>query len=363
MAQNSFRQYLNTDFIPSQQQGQHITKICDELRSNIIDLDRQIADLVRTRQGLSEDLAAYQALIFPARNLPQDIIREIFAHCMPSDPQHASCSLNDWRSGSEHMLPISIRLSNVCRWWRSVALQAPELWSCFTISPLPRCPKHSSDVVRMWLNRSGTMPLHIVILGSEHMPDFFTDTFSQISLHLKRWCSFRLLNVQISLISAFHVLCSDDVPLLRSVHIALKSPRTRGHSQPWHNELSFLNAAPALHSVFLNPPYGSTGLPTLPWHQLTRLNTDSPFEPLINEDALVDILSQCTRLEHFSFDSPVFEMGHIATPVLLAHLVSLNIINPVTEGVATVLDILKTPNLKEISVSAESDIEAESWLR
>lgn len=56
----------------------------------------------------------------PISKIPLDVIREIFAHSLPSDPL---------RECQPNTIVAPILLCHICSWWRTVALAFPTLWS------------------------------------------------------------------------------------------------------------------------------------------------------------------------------------------------------------------------------------------
>ncbi|KAF9479223.1 hypothetical protein BDN70DRAFT_700791 [Pholiota conissans] len=58
----------------------------------------------------------------PIGNIPYDVLREIFLHCLPHNP-------HEWRNRQPSTKIAPILLCHVCSSWRTVALTSPKLWT------------------------------------------------------------------------------------------------------------------------------------------------------------------------------------------------------------------------------------------
>ncbi|KAG1743654.1 uncharacterized protein EDB91DRAFT_220308 [Suillus paluster] len=62
--------------------------------------------------------------------------------------------------GSPHGLPGIVTASHVCKCWRYLILQTQSLWTVLSIS---NREKHYADHARVWLTRSGVLPVDITV--------------------------------------------------------------------------------------------------------------------------------------------------------------------------------------------------------
>lgn len=84
-----------------------------------------------------------------------EVTAMIFAFCIPPlvvEPESVANVI--WPSA--RAAPLNI--SHVCRYWRSIALGLPELWT--TAAPSYR-RSHIVDALNLWLDRAGTRPMEI----------------------------------------------------------------------------------------------------------------------------------------------------------------------------------------------------------
>ncbi|KAF9011529.1 hypothetical protein BDZ89DRAFT_963967, partial [Hymenopellis radicata] len=146
-------------FVPTERQSNRTARVATLLKGNNAPHDTERAQLRTFLDGAQGDLAEYddkmelllkdmndlreerdklhshiedaQTVLHPIRTLSDDILHEIFAHCVPewgaleqkllNEPDSAYSSLNSSTA------PWT--LSQVCSGWRRVALSAPRLWS------------------------------------------------------------------------------------------------------------------------------------------------------------------------------------------------------------------------------------------
>ncbi|KAJ6478820.1 hypothetical protein C8R47DRAFT_1219364 [Mycena vitilis] len=98
----------------------------DQLLSERRGEDHEIAGLVDQRDNLGAYVAAHRALVSPARRLPLDILREIFAARLPT---HRNCVM----SASE----APVLLGRISSAWRAISLSTPQLWARLHIAEPP----------------------------------------------------------------------------------------------------------------------------------------------------------------------------------------------------------------------------------
>ncbi|KAL6301846.1 hypothetical protein BKA93DRAFT_751733 [Sparassis latifolia] len=123
--------------------------------------------------------------VTPAKNLPEDIIHEIF-----------KCG---WSNSAPSMrLQFSLLVASVCRRWRIAALDSSSLWSTLVliISYDP-----SLEILALFLSRSHSAPLDIIIITHRRVknnnrlhrePDITKGIFRLLLPHMGRWKSLSL---------------------------------------------------------------------------------------------------------------------------------------------------------------------------
>ncbi|KZP23996.1 hypothetical protein FIBSPDRAFT_667482, partial [Athelia psychrophila] len=88
------------------------------LDEEIYRLETALVELRRKRACIDLHVEAHQGLLSPIRQIPSDLLREIFMHFSAGWGGEAECSA---RSG-----PLAI--TGVCCQWRDFALDTPLLW-------------------------------------------------------------------------------------------------------------------------------------------------------------------------------------------------------------------------------------------
>lgn len=129
--------------------------------SDLSDFDTEIDrvqavldDLQRKRQLLKNACHQYRAFLSPIRNLPPEILSEIFILNIAGN----------WR-GKEFLYRRAVMLpGSVCRYWRSVALSTGRLWSSISLSLWQDTVDAELDLTRTWLARSNGSPLQLSLL-------------------------------------------------------------------------------------------------------------------------------------------------------------------------------------------------------
>lgn len=143
-----------------------LTGNLDEARDNLAKLVAEstvhIHNLERDRDALQAEISRTQAFMAPMRRLPSELLRTVFLHTV----------------GEDQFCCFAWTLASVCTTWRRLALSIPVLWRKVRISArytvwssansaqirLVTSQHASADILRIWLERSGTsVPLDIEI--------------------------------------------------------------------------------------------------------------------------------------------------------------------------------------------------------
>ncbi|KAJ7639219.1 hypothetical protein FB45DRAFT_1055377 [Roridomyces roridus] len=124
-----FPELLASNDMPTDSQAADISSAIERARTDLISFQRSIEAFIQS----------HAAILAPIRRVPNEILAELFAHCVdvtkPLDPLAGDAWV----------------ISRVCRRWRAVALACPELWSHFAVSEKPM--KHLQDFICIQLER------------------------------------------------------------------------------------------------------------------------------------------------------------------------------------------------------------------
>ncbi|RXW14780.1 hypothetical protein EST38_g11071 [Candolleomyces aberdarensis] len=169
MSQSPVHSVLGTNYVPTEQECDKIVEFLDGHENRLAELQAKIAEEEAILQKLREryeelrdnvDTNAHRALISLFRRLPDDILREIFLHCLPPHRNPAMCTADP-----------PLLLTRVCGRWRQVAFSTPRLWTSLHIlhisnysdgAQIPERKLDSQEVgILQWIGRAGSMPLSI----------------------------------------------------------------------------------------------------------------------------------------------------------------------------------------------------------
>ncbi|KAJ7762557.1 hypothetical protein B0H16DRAFT_1884010 [Mycena metata] len=292
MTTNSpFSAYLGTNYCPKDEEVLEIKSILVESTRRLKILDEEVADLQKAIDKLKEErdsvqsfFDAHKALISPARQLPLDVIQEIFVACLPT---HRNCVM----SATE----APVLLGRICSLWRTISLSTPRLWSkIHVVDPLdwissPLLLKKLAqrlETTKMWLERSGQCPLSISlecsVQNDQFPPDDSTPAATPPAVQFlqalipfsRRWRHIHFSAALSELLKTMSHLHETDVPLLESVAI-YQHPLNDIPATGIRESFQMLRGARI--SSFSTP--GSIFDPTLfplTWEQLTSLTIDGP---------------------------------------------------------------------------------------
>ena len=264
--------------------------------------ERWIQHLRHDKANILRTFEKYYPFTRKGRYLPDDILREIFVWCLPTDR-------NPTMSAKE----APMVLTRVSGRWRSVGLSTPRLWSALHIAvpnpiPYPHSlydpvngekirPSHILDQrlrgVTEWLERSGQLSLSLSIYDPDSSSDAgYGKLFIQRILpYASRW---RSLSVQCppDAVTDITRLEQSHVPHLESLFI-LPTPR----SQDWRN--SGVLKASKLHEISIHGLLeGFSDLP-FKWDQLTYLTMTGGqwLYGSLTMAQIGQILSRCSQLQ------------------------------------------------------------------
>ncbi|KAJ7082527.1 hypothetical protein C8R43DRAFT_1052364 [Mycena crocata] len=284
------------------------------------------------------------------QNVPVELIRHIFKLSVSSrDEAIANGKIS--LSGS----PWS--LANVCRLWRSIALDMPCLWTSLVVAIPPSTrswDNYPIHLLRLQISRSGTLPLH-VYFTSEEVPGWTTDKlFATIVQSCDRWDTLELRSTS-PIDQSFLLQMRGNLPLLRELSVHIKEhDKQRGTNifeyAPQLRVARVFSAGSRRRDPFdllhHNPglaPRIETAI--LPWAQLTTFQ--STYDDLLQFDGirLAQNLVECrisVRITSHLWQPP-------AQPTLFPHLRRLKLY--AYQAPVALLDSLKLPSLESLSIA------------
>ena len=114
---------------------QEVKELLTKSNQELLEAHAEVLRFKEKAECLQQLVNSYRAILSPCRSIPQDILREIFYHCLPTH-RNSIMSATD----------APVVLTRVCSLWRSVALTTPCIWAKIHI-PIPGHPASSSRCV------------------------------------------------------------------------------------------------------------------------------------------------------------------------------------------------------------------------
>ncbi|KAJ7623944.1 hypothetical protein DFH06DRAFT_1481783 [Mycena polygramma] len=215
-----------------------------EFQTQIEHLERAVAQLRLDQSKVQQRLDCYK---YPVLTLPSEITSEIFVYILPPYPDFTDLV------GPSSPTP----LTHICRRWREIALDTPQLWRA--ISSSDSCDaKREPHIFELWLKRSRHCPLSIKLGTNKDWAS--NELVDAVIPHRARW-QYLKVDVEVENLRIF----DGPMPLLRILELLVETgPFASGavadvarQEMPMLRTLVLKNAA-ALQVTF-------------PWTQLTSL--------------------------------------------------------------------------------------------
>ncbi|KAJ7763662.1 hypothetical protein DFH07DRAFT_396972 [Mycena maculata] len=276
-----------------------------------------VAELITEWDALDEQLLKCKAALAPIRSMPTELLSLVFSFALlvPCDTLHADPPL--WTLGQ------------VCRRWRTILLSQPIFWAKVDLDFALRADE-TKFRLQTQLQRSGALPLDIDLLCDDDKS--FTAHEQRLTRILaassRRW-------ERVSLYGHYSLYdyldrVRDRLPLLRELHIMLRSP---GHG---NYTLNIFQSAPKLRHVFINMGYSTAPLTViLPFEQLLRFGGSNSWEGHLNTLGSACNLVDCALEICSTAATP-------ASRIVLPHLLRLSLTN------SAFLACLETPVLEDL---------------
>lgn len=322
-------------------------------RARIARAYAQICLLERQRDAVQHRVSIHRARLSPLRAVPDQVLQEIFQHCLPDTPYVVP---------DAHSAPLV--LTQVCRRWRAVAQGTSELWSSVALYDRGVWNYELEvEMMKRWLDRCRARPVRMSIacppctgFGMDKNT-ICSDIFQLVMAHSAQ-LSDLYLNVNKQYLH--HFMDCASLPALRSIVISLHS--VHQDDDPLELNTPALISAPNLRRIAFHGNGASIDLiPRTLFPQITYLS----FDCNITLD-LAFLFQDFPHLEHLSLALSLSrDTLRVQVPPQLDHRVvgpslhsldvsldrdMLDFGDP--EQLAAVLDQLELPALHTLSIAA-----------
>ncbi|TFK74618.1 hypothetical protein BDN72DRAFT_833123 [Pluteus cervinus] len=243
-------------------------------------MKRKLDHATSRQEEVKQRLAQSQLVIPGANTVPMEIWGEILRYCIPND------EFVHWGSNGDPK-----QYGQVCRQWRNVVLSTPCLWASLSLHVLDAKLAIQQEMLRVWIERSGMLPLSLELLWypkrlkvqTPSVPQtawFIENIFGILTPSLERWKKVSLC------IPACCISLILGRPLLRLERISFTTLPDR--------TISIVpSQAPLLRELSVLGVYHNPGVTDMPWSQLTACRINGRMTPA----EAITILKECTRLE------------------------------------------------------------------
>ncbi|KAJ7580293.1 hypothetical protein C8J56DRAFT_279331 [Mycena floridula] len=317
---------------------------------------------------------------FDMRNIPRDVLQEIFIHCLPSGRTTTRMTRRD----------APILLGQICRSWRQVSLGTTQLWSslcldlCIYSTPKEKLRMENANA---WISRSGSQPLDIHINctlqdGSHLSPlpnsmefppqaksqPFVTNFIrSVLQPQSHRWQHFSVRGPAYWLMSLPR-LAASEVPLLKSFHHT--AIQGRPATSFWRSlDLLGAKSLQELELVFKDQCFFiydpkqdlRRAISVFPLSKLTKLRLEG-WACSLSEAS--NLLSLCTSLESCSIQTEILgpETEMDLRPLSMPHLFSFTLHEQHPTDVAKpFFEMLDAPRLQYLDYCCWSEV-CQPWI-
>ena len=279
---------------------------------------------------------ACRALLSPIHGLPFELLSVIFLFCLPDD----LFIMPKKRQGP-------LLLTQVCSWWRTIALSTPELWSSLRVvyhiksrgkDRLKEIDRIVAPSMGLWLSRSSPLPLSISVEGV---------AMKQSILDVLFYHSTRCRHLELKSIHCWSGLQipNGNFPILERLHVYSIVRQTRLVS-------SMFAVAPELHEVYWED--GSEDSPglrlSLPWAQLKHLTLGAGKAMATSVGMLLDTLASCPLLEYINVTVRGIHGVPPRNHILLPNVSSLTLkALSLNDDYTPMFTYLTTPRLRELT--------------
>ncbi|KAJ6565464.1 hypothetical protein DFH09DRAFT_1034809 [Mycena vulgaris] len=309
----------------------------ETIRARIAAIESQVQALESSLRSLRDESKALKRRLdsytYPVLTLPNEIVAHIFMHFLPVYPLCPPIT----------GLFSPTALGHICHKWRETSLSTPVLWRAISLYLDDKAKvQFSLRLLESWLQRSGSCPLSIRLLGfPEHLGEELGDValaeldpfLEAIVSHCERWEYFKT-NIPL------RYLGTGRTPLLRSLNIegrlvegsgwiapSIEGPQLQKLALEWYREIFAI---------------------MVPWGQLTTL-----YLTFVTPLQFMDILHHAVNLVHCKLNivSPEPQDVGPTKPVKLLHLQTLVLVDWSSEPPTGWIDALTLPALRRLQIA------------
>ncbi|KAG2141928.1 hypothetical protein DEU56DRAFT_795566 [Suillus clintonianus] len=280
--------------------------------------------LVKKKGEITQSMNLHKGLVSPLWRLPNEILSEIFVHCLPTH---------------HHLWPASVSapmfLTNICRRWREVAANMPKLWCRLRLQEAEgRNWQRTAFCYDLWLKRSQGLQLSLSLgcfqgrlTNIQSLLRPYINQVSSLSIHVSRQVPELMFTDLLALEElTISVLYLDVLPAVaQSIsrqRLTLRSLSVKG--------LAFdLQCLSSLNSV---------------WAHLTNVEI-----AITQPNAVIHMLRLCPNLSSFTIRAAFVGHREVLEPFTHTELRSLRIDQSnsvLTETLSGLFDALSLPKLR-----------------
>ncbi|THU94520.1 hypothetical protein K435DRAFT_157300 [Dendrothele bispora CBS 962.96] len=364
---------LRNHDIPSDMETSRITALINQTEPDIARYELEIARLEDTlatlkaqRDKLKRYQSEYKTLLSPIRRLPVDVLLEIFSNVCSGPAGSLSMPRTRERPRDHCVITATtLVLSQTCSFWRGVVENSPRLWSTLAVN-LAIITDVEGDrieaLVQLYLTRSASSPLTLDIFAYDYFDNLIealsVNAWTTLELLMDQSCRWRDVSFELDC-NIYNGMAERDVGInafRKCMHLQSFKllHQHRGHFNGTNDLFTspFLQHAPALHSVTLQPYDPDIALP---FGQLRSV-------VLHRGSYLLDIFSlldKCTQLE--SFEISTYWVDDLASAlsqpreIVLGSLKSLKLTYSRANHVSAFFSALKLPSLAILDLRTFGD--------
>ncbi|KAJ7498138.1 hypothetical protein B0H11DRAFT_2276233 [Mycena galericulata] len=263
------KQLMKTNEPPEEPELPYIRSVIAETTTRMTRLEDEITRLKSKLKQMEEEHAALSAyltqntsILSPLRQMPPEVLGEIFSWVAPS--------IGEAVRGSLAIEASPWVLTHVSSRWRSISLSTPSLWSLVAVDCASEFV-YPLTMLRTQIERARKLEVHF--FGHQKRdPRPQIETFKLLTEHSSLWeiLSLQLTSHLLPLMAALQ----DRVPLLREAWVQWDA----SESQTSSDFFTCFRSANSLVDLGISDQICITVAPTiLPMHQLTRYDLDAPW--------------------------------------------------------------------------------------
>lgn len=259
----------------------------------------------------------------PIRQLPLEILGEIFTLCLPP-------MMTKHRARSLCRREAPLLLCRVCSFWRNAAINTPHLWKQLEFRiPDPiglSIPVAFAEKMKVWLGRGRDLPvlLRLVLINEDTFPGAGACVSLEETLSQEPLSSVCNLDISINASSDLYLSLKRADGFKRLESLAIRSNNTPTADQI--HLILFSGASMLRRAVLIDVLPQRTSSTLFPWGQLTHLYAGDRLSVKL----WYRLMSYCVNLRVASFgmtDWGDYNFRPAGEPVLLPHLSILNIMH------------------------------------